>query len=61
MTTLEKQLRAMWLGNAEQAYFGMCDKCRRVRGEDDKPLLVARQPRRHDRECIQCFDARVSH
>ena len=59
MTKLERALRGRWLAEARQAYFGRCDVCGRVEDDDGKPLLVARQRRRRDRECFPCYADRV--
>jgi len=55
---LEQAAKRAWLANAAQTYFGRCDRCGRVRDDDGRSLLVARQPRRAERECLVCFEAR---
>ena len=59
--TLEAAARSAWLAEATQAYLGRCDACGANRTPDGRHrLLVARQPRRTERECLPCFDARIS-
>lgn len=56
-TSLEKLARKNWLDHAGHVHFGRCDVCKRVRDEDGKPLLVAKQERARKFECLDCWDA----
>ena len=60
MSTLERQARQEWLRDAIQVYAGRCDVCGRTRDNEGKILLVARQRRRRQRECLDCHGARLS-
>lgn len=55
---LERAARRSWLDNAAHVHYGICNGCGRHRDENGKPLLVARQPRRREFECLECWDAR---
>lgn len=52
----ERQARERWLGNAARAHYGRCEGCERVRDHDDRPLLVARQPRARRFLCFDCHE-----
>lgn len=58
MSAVELAAREAWKRNATQYYFGRCDVCGDVEDQDGRPLLVARQPHRRERECIRCWEAR---
>jgi hypothetical protein len=55
---LERRARAAWKAHAKQLYFGRCDVCGQIEDAYGHPLLVARQPRRRERECLDCWEAR---
>lgn len=55
---LERAARRQWLDGAAHVHYGRCDDCGRVRDENARPLLVARQPRRRKFECLECWDGR---
>jgi len=57
---VERRAQALWVDRSRQLYFGRCDVCGRIKNENGRPLLVARQARRRERECFQCWDERVS-
>ncbi len=48
--------RRRWLENAAHQHFGMCGSCGRTHDGDGKPLYVARQRRRREFECLDCFE-----
>lgn len=52
---LDKDMRRTWLYGAARAHYGRCEVCERTRDADDRPLLVARQPRRRKFECYRCW------
>jgi len=56
LTQLERRAHAAWLRDATHVHYGRCSVCERVRDEDDRPLLVARQPRRRRFECLDCWE-----
>lgn len=58
MNELERQAKMLWLGGAAHIHYGLCHRCRRVRDENGVPLLVARQTRRREFECLDCWDQR---
>lgn len=58
MSALERAARRDWLANAARVHYGSCGTCRRTNDEHGKRLLVARQPRRPEFECLECWDAR---
>jgi hypothetical protein len=53
VNTLERAVHQRWERNAVQRYIGTCDVCVRNR------IRVCRQPRRHKRECLDCYVART--
>lgn len=59
-SAVERAQRVAWQRGALQLYRGRCDVCGRTRDETGALLLVARQARQRKRECIDCFDERVS-
>jgi hypothetical protein len=60
MNELEETVRVQWKADATHIYRGRCDHCGRTYDDDGRPLIVARQPRRRDRECLACYDERIS-
>jgi hypothetical protein len=57
---LQDVTRRAWRVNAAQFYFGVCDVCAATRDAAGAPLLVARQPRRTQRECLDCYTSRTT-
>ena len=48
--------RTLWRGGAARGpFFGSCDRCKRNRDDDGRPLLVARQERSRLFLCLGCF------
>jgi hypothetical protein len=56
MSPLEKAAAEQWRAFATHVHYGRCDSCGRVRGDDGKALLVARQPRSRKFQCLPCWD-----
>jgi len=57
MIDFELAAKRAWLKYAVDVRFGSCETCGRVRDENGKPLLVARQNSRRRRyECLVCWD-----
>lgn len=52
----EQAARGRWLGNAARVHYGRCDGCDETRDQDDRPLLVARQPFARRFLCLECFE-----
>ena len=52
----ERAARERWLGNAARVHYGRCEGCGRHRDKDDRPLLVARQPRARRFLCLDCHE-----
>jgi hypothetical protein len=44
-----------WKAGAARLPFGACADCGRVRVDDDRPLLVARQERARRFLCLRCW------
>ena len=59
LNQLERAARQEWLGHAAHHHFGACHTCGRTHDENGHPLYVARQPRRRDFECLDCWAARA--
>lgn len=51
MSALERAARRQWLLNAVRTKFGICGAC-------GANVFVARQSRRSDFECLDCWDGR---
>ena len=51
----DRREREFWLGSASRVLYASCRRCRRVHSDDDRPLLVARQPRARRRLCFTCW------
>jgi hypothetical protein len=55
-SALEQLAHDRWLAFADDVRFDQCDRCHRTRDHDGRPLLVARQPRKRLKLCLECFD-----
>jgi hypothetical protein len=55
---LERAAKQAWLAGAYWYGHGRCSRCGRLHDDDGRPLLVARQPRRAARECLECWEHR---
>lgn len=51
--------RRQWKDGAARLHFGVCGKCGRVRDDNGKPLLVARQSRARRFLCFECASPRL--
>jgi hypothetical protein len=51
---LEQTARRIWLESGAYQHYGRCDRCGRVRDENDRPLFVVGKRRRM--LCLDCFD-----
>ncbi len=49
-----RRARREWIAGAARVHYGRCETCLNTRTADDRPLLVARQPRRRRFECFNC-------
>jgi hypothetical protein len=58
VTTLERETLTRWRGGAARIHYGRCDDCGRIRDDDGKPLLVARQERCRNFQCVGCYSLR---
>lgn len=57
MSTVEQCAHDEWKAEAKgEIRFGGCEHCGRARGENGKPLLVAKIKRRWT--CLACWDQR---
>ena len=52
----ERAAREQWLAWAVDSRYRMCDTCGRVRDDENRLLLVARQPHSRKFCCISCWD-----
>ncbi len=59
LSQIERAARALWLANATHEHFGLCHQCGRTHDDEERPLFVARQPRRREFECLECFEERT--